>query len=336
MKDPMVVSRARQRATPKEAVSMILQPESRRQLGEEGLFVLWRDSPSLERREGLACILSMCPHPKCSCLDVHVDGFVLDAQAGSVFWDDEGVHVTGTSDAPSARFALEEKLIAIVDPASGEAWAHPDVPDVADPDLLAWLVSEMDGELLDVLHRFRPRAKGCPPEQPRTDIDLDAVEEFHLAAFDDLFEGVRLDEYLLGGHRYWTAMFLCPYADCDCRQLRVAFFDAGETEPGDSVGSVLVDLGGAEGFKVVRMVAECGAPDHLVRDLWASFERRHNVGPYFRRREAQAKAVGATLWHPVAQPARAAPKVGRNDPCPCGSGVKFKKCCLGKEPSSST
>jgi hypothetical protein len=25
---------------------------------------------------------------------------------------------------------------------------------------------------------------------------------------------------------------------------------------------------------------------------------------------------------------RPAPKVGRNDPCPCGSGRKFKKCCL--------
>ncbi len=23
--------------------------------------------------------------------------------------------------------------------------------------------------------------------------------------------------------------------------------------------------------------------------------------------------------------------VGRNDPCPCGSGKKYKKCCLGKE-----
>jgi uncharacterized protein YecA (UPF0149 family) len=22
--------------------------------------------------------------------------------------------------------------------------------------------------------------------------------------------------------------------------------------------------------------------------------------------------------------------VGRNDPCPCGSGKKFKKCCLDK------
>jgi SEC-C motif-containing protein len=27
---------------------------------------------------------------------------------------------------------------------------------------------------------------------------------------------------------------------------------------------------------------------------------------------------------------RDAPKTGRNDPCPCGSGKKFKKCCAGK------
>ena len=26
-------------------------------------------------------------------------------------------------------------------------------------------------------------------------------------------------------------------------------------------------------------------------------------------------------------------KVGRNEPCPCGSGVKFKKCCLQKKPT---
>ena len=24
-------------------------------------------------------------------------------------------------------------------------------------------------------------------------------------------------------------------------------------------------------------------------------------------------------------------KPGRNDPCPCGSGDKYKKCCLAKE-----
>ena len=29
-------------------------------------------------------------------------------------------------------------------------------------------------------------------------------------------------------------------------------------------------------------------------------------------------------------------KVGRNDPCPCGSGKKFKKCCLNKQRTSDT
>ncbi|HHX50949.1 MAG TPA: hypothetical protein GX711_05890, partial [Clostridia bacterium] len=27
------------------------------------------------------------------------------------------------------------------------------------------------------------------------------------------------------------------------------------------------------------------------------------------------------------QPVRKAREVGRNDPCPCGSGKKYKKCC---------
>lgn len=31
---------------------------------------------------------------------------------------------------------------------------------------------------------------------------------------------------------------------------------------------------------------------------------------------------------PSAPTRRAAPKVGRNDPCPCGSGKKYKHCCL--------
>ena len=27
---------------------------------------------------------------------------------------------------------------------------------------------------------------------------------------------------------------------------------------------------------------------------------------------------------------RGEPKIGRNEPCPCGSGKKFKKCCIEK------
>jgi hypothetical protein len=36
------------------------------------------------------------------------------------------------------------------------------------------------------------------------------------------------------------------------------------------------------------------------------------------------------LLTPIRGPAVGAPKVGRNDPCPCCSGRKYKRCCLGK------
>lgn len=36
------------------------------------------------------------------------------------------------------------------------------------------------------------------------------------------------------------------------------------------------------------------------------------------------------LLQPAPLPRRHGPKVGRNDPCPCGSGRKYKRCCLGK------
>lgn len=46
------------------------------------------------------------------------------------------------------------------------------------------------------------------------------------------------------------------------------------------------------------------------------------------QREAQrAAAAGAgQASQPKAEPVRAEPKIGRNDPCPCGSGKKFKNC----------
>jgi hypothetical protein len=39
--------------------------------------------------------------------------------------------------------------------------------------------------------------------------------------------------------------------------------------------------------------------------------------------------IDAPMYHVPPAPVRArAPKVGRNDPCPCGSGRKYKRCCL--------
>ncbi len=33
----------------------------------------------------------------------------------------------------------------------------------------------------------------------------------------------------------------------------------------------------------------------------------------------------------VTEPIKVGPKIGRNDPCSCGSGKKYKKCCLDSQ-----
>ena len=44
--------------------------------------------------------------------------------------------------------------------------------------------------------------------------------------------------------------------------------------------------------------------------------------------EDNESCCGNTSCCPPQSPVkRATPKVGRNDPCPCGSERKFKKCC---------
>jgi len=46
----------------------------------------------------------------------------------------------------------------------------------------------------------------------------------------------------------------------------------------------------------------------------------HMIWSYWRDQERQSSRAQ--------NPLLAETSVGRNDPCPCGSGKKFKKCCL--------
>ena len=57
-----------------------------------------------------------------------------------------------------------------------------------------------------------------------------------------------------------------------------------------------------------------------VDDLEEAFQRRK------RRELEQARMAGAGERQPVQRVVRGSAKVGRNDPCPCGSGKKYKKC----------
>jgi SEC-C motif domain protein len=53
-------------------------------------------------------------------------------------------------------------------------------------------------------------------------------------------------------------------------------------------------------------------------------ENHHEKAAFVKREGAWLFAEGEVIPETVV---REGPKVGRNDPCPCGSGKKYKKCC---------
>ena len=55
----------------------------------------------------------------------------------------------------------------------------------------------------------------------------------------------------------------------------------------------------------------------------------HREHSYFKRIDGEWRFIDGTIEkNPTYR--REEPKIGRNDPCPCGSGKKYKKCC-GKD-----
>jgi SEC-C motif-containing protein len=86
--------------------------------------------------------------------------------------------------------------------------------------------------------------------------------------------------------------------------LGLTIIGTQEGGPGDDAGTV-------------EFVASYTEKDRPVRHHEIASFRRHDGAWYFYDGQP-----------PPARPVvRDRPKVGRNEPCPCGSGLKYKKCC---------
>jgi len=85
------------------------------------------------------------------------------------------------------------------------------------------------------------------------------------------------------------------------------------------------------GLEVVSTEAGGADDQEGVVEFIASYRdkevvRRYHERSQFRREEGRWYFVDGKLVSPKTE-VHQGPKVGRNDPCPCGSGKKYKKCC---------
>jgi preprotein translocase subunit SecA len=164
---------------------------------------------------------------------------------------------------------------------------------------------------------------------------LDSQWKDHLLSMDHLKEGIGLRgygqhdplvEYKKESFDMFEAM-LQRFQEDTVRYLYLMQIierpaDPGPTgPPGDEPTGQGPESGvpsrqgtGGNGHRPPRLVATS------ADDLEEAFMRRK------RRELEQARMAGGGEAQPVQQVVRGQEKVGRNDPCPCGSGKKFKKC----------
>lgn len=92
------------------------------------------------------------------------------------------------------------------------------------------------------------------------------------------------------------------------------------------------------GFKIVNQTGggptdEVGSIEFLASYRQDGVTHEHHELANFEKADGEWKfRDGRLLQQPYVRPG---PRVGRNDPCPCGSGKKHKKCCAGKTPPPS-
>ncbi|OGV78588.1 MAG: hypothetical protein A3K19_32130 [Lentisphaerae bacterium RIFOXYB12_FULL_65_16] len=171
---------------------------------------------------------------------------------------------------------------------------------------------------------------GLDLTQQQVRFKVAAIENTALmVAYNEKFPFHNRIRFDVDGHTYVGVDFHCVRPDCPCWTVHVAF---AYLSPGQSDGL----LNGTEEF-VVGMDLEKQTwslletrvtPTVPVATVVNAFLGRYGYALLVERRRVlrvlYEKCRGSTR---ATASVRTTPTVGRNEPCPCGSGKKYKKCC---------
>jgi len=118
----------------------------------------------------------------------------------------------------------------------------------------------------------------------------------------------------------------CVTPGCNCKEVALTFLEAKDR------GTMIL---GMLSVDIVKWRIENSEPERLShRELKALLKEFKKYHPsiknqlFDRRRKIRAAMAEIIIDEPPSQSPFKQKKIGRNDPCPCGSGKKYKKCCL--------
>lgn len=203
-------------------------------------------------------------------------------------------------------------------------------PAAGHQELLNEVRSGLCAEHLNLLRRRQPQPTADPDEDWKNR-DWSWVRKGMCVGWAELFPKSQAWTFEHEGVPIFVDDQYCATAACSCSEVILSYFRIDRRRPHDAegvlLGAVRYDL--QTGRPKLESTAAGSSAKSVLALTDTLFEVRSAVRDELKDRFRFMRGFADWLaQRRLAQrpPAAAAP--GRNEPCPCGSGRKYKKCCL--------
>ena len=265
--------------------------------------------------ETYTCDISACKDPVCTCEVVCLG---LRPAVG-------GAEEKGRSGRRDVEIDLAGKGLGYREPSEVRK------ADLAFAEMFLSQLSDRDFQILQRRYFEYKNAmtEAASPSDILGPFDYDAVESGGMmCAYNDILPYGDQLSFRIDGQQCVALDHYCVVPECSCSDVNldvIASVDHGEKSVG--LCSVFVDYKKRRWSEIeiysdhLSTRAVKSAAEKQIPDLYKRIRRRHgrlrSIYAYSRKRDHALDSEHVQL-----------PKVGRNDPCPCGSGKKYKKCCM--------
>ena len=296
-------------------------------LDDGGPFVIWEKVKKGEFKRGMILDTWVCDNPECRYL--HIKAIGIDERFKDMrFKGEKFVYNLETHGNQTLEPPPDQQLLASVHIDSSQVSIADGTPqEKRDQELFSWLTKEMKGHFFEFMIRRWRMGKKVSHDQWRK-MDWSWWEDGLLVGWDEVFPDEPDFVFYVSEKRYWVRDLYCISPGCHCKDANLSFTEIKGEKKYKELGAVSIDL---KQFRVSDIQAMGASSEELMR-LWMAFQKEPGMKRTLKTRQKEMKHIGKEIvsfsFKNKSRGLKSSLKVGRNDPCPCGSGKKYKKCCL--------
>jgi hypothetical protein len=294
-------------------------------------FILWEDKQKDQYRQGMIIDTAICDNSECQCRDVTVYATRIDERMKKLKYNKGKITASVMTDKTSQVPLPKESFKANINIDTAKITdIETDQPDnkAYYVDFLEKALAEKD--LFEIIERRWRMVKKVNFDNWKNK-DWSSWEQGELISWNDIFPDDRQIVLNENKNRILIDDQYCITPGCTCKNITVSFISIGSKNKGQNLGAMFIDT---EKWQVDYVEPAAGTEDKLIK-LWQKIQKKYpSIKKTLLERMDEMKTIGKEITR-LSGNMRIAPlknhlnkKVGRNEPCPCGSGKKYKKCCL--------